>query len=210
MSFPKPSAPPYQANLYFESKTVPCGFTKSFYVKNTTGYGDSRAAARNVLNAYLPLMPPDVHCLKLSIVNNDATTKGDSFDQYFLTGEKSGTYAPTSGSDISPLDYNSGIAYRSDNVTNGVHTTNHIRPVPRTLVTDGKTLVADAAYQAALDAWADSVKNNVSMVTKSPGGTALVSTIDEVTDELALRRVPTGEPHFLRRGRARTNSTVAE
>lgn len=210
MSFPKPSAPPFQATLFFESKSVPCGFVKSFYVKGTTGYGDSRAAARTLLNAYLPLMPPDVHCLKLSIVNNDPATKGDSFDQYFLTGEKSGTYAPTSGSDIAPLDYNSGISYRMDNVTNGVHTTNHIRPVPRTLCTDGKTVVPDNNYQTALDNWATAVVAGVNMVTKSPGGTALVSTVDEVTDQFALTRVPTGEPHFLRRGRARTNSTVAE
>lgn len=208
MSFPAPSAPPFLATLYFESKSIACGFSKSFYVKGTTGYGDSRAAAIVVLNAYLAMMPPDVHCLKLSIRNNDASTKGDSYDSYFLTGEKAGTFAPTTGTDIAPLDYNSGISYRMDNVTNGVHVTSHIRPVPRTLVTDGKTLVADVAYQAALDAWAVAVKANVQMVTKSPGGSALLSNIDEVTDQLALVRVPTGEPHFLRRGRARTNSTV--
>jgi len=208
MSTPVPSAPPFLATYYFESKIEPTAFEIKLYLRETTNYVDSMAKAIVVLNAYLPLMVPDIHCLKLTITDGNPAVKGDSWVKFFLTGEKAGTYAPTSGSDLSALDYQTGIQTRWQNTSTGVHETRHIRPVPRTLVLDGKTLTPDTAYTDALADWDSAVSANVLMVTKSPGGTPLQSIIHVVVDNYHVVRVPGGEPHFMKRGRARTPTVV--
>jgi hypothetical protein len=208
MTFPPPAAPPFLATYFFESKTEPMGFEIRLFMKGPTDYISAMTQAKATLTVYLTLMVPDVHCLKISITDQDVNVKGDSWDAYLLTGEFSGTYAPTVGADISALDYQTGIKQRWQNTTSGVHETRHIRPVPRTLVTDGKTLVPDTAYSDALANWESQVQTAVTMVTVSPGGTALQSTVDEIVEDFHVGRVPGGEPHFLKRGRARSQTIV--
>lgn len=207
--FPPPAAPPFLATFWFDSKTEPMGFEMQIYLKLPENYPDAMDEAVLLLNAYLPLLPPDIHCLKAAITDSDPAIKGDSWIRFFLTGEKSGTFAPTTGADIAPLSFQTGIQQRFQNTTTGVHEQRHIRPIPRTLVADGKTLVPDVAYQNALDDWATAVVAKAVMVTKSPGGSALVSTIDEIVESFHVVRVPGGEPHWLKRGRARTPSVIA-
>jgi len=208
LSVPPPAAPPYLATFWIESKTEPMGFEMRYYLNGPTDYVAAMVVAKALLAAYLPLMVPDVHCLKISITDSNPAVKGDSWDYYPLTGEYAGTYAPTAGSDISALDYQTGIKERLQNTTTGVHETRHIRPVPRTLVTNGKTLVPDTAYSDALADWETFLQTNVNMVLTSPGGTPLVSTIQEAVEDFHIVRVPGGEPHFLKRGRARSQTVV--
>lgn len=208
MTFPPPAAPPFLSTWFFESKTEPTGFEVRMYMKGPTDYVAAMTQSKALLTIYLTLIPPDIHALKISITDQDPAVKGDSWDAYLLTGEFSGTYAPTTGSDISALDYQTGIKQRWQNTTTGVHETRHIRPVPRTLVTDGKNLVPDVAYSDALANWESAVQTNVVMVTKSPGGTPLQSNVDEIVEDLHIVRVPGGEPHFLKRGRARSQTIV--
>lgn len=208
MSFPPPSAPPYLATFFMESKTEPTGFEIRMYMKGPNNYVSAMTQAKALITVYLTLMVPDIHCLKISITDSDPAVKGDSWDAYLLTGEFSGTYTPTSGSDLSALDHQTGIKQRWQNTTTGVHETRHIRPVPRTLVLDGKNLTPDTAYSDALANWETEVQSAVTMVTKSPGGSALQSNVDEIVEDYHIVRVPAGEPHFLKRGRARSQTIV--
>lgn len=205
---PIPSAPPFLATFYFDSKIEPSGFEIKLYLKTATDYLTGKTEALALLNAYLPLMVPDIHCLKMVITDGNPAVKGDGWVTFFLTGEKAGTFSPTSGSDVAALDYQTGIQTRYQNTTTGIHETRHIRPVPRTLVSNGKTLVPDTAYSDALADWEAAVVAHAIMVVKSPTGTPLTSTIQEVVDSYHIVRVPGGEPHFLKRGRARTPTLV--
>jgi|SRR5579871_1073625 len=208
MPFPPPAAPPFFTKWFFESRIRAMGFEMGFYLKGPVDPVAAMTLSRAGLAIYLDLMVPDLHVLKIGVYDNNPSLLRDGYVNFPAWGEFSGTYAPTTGSDIAALDYQTGIQSRWQNTVTGVHETRHIRPVPRTLVTDGNTLAPDTFYANALLAWETWLETNAYLVTKSPGGTALLSNISETVEDLRIVRVPGGEPHFLERGRERTPTTV--
>jgi hypothetical protein len=208
MSFPPPGAPPFFTKWFFESRIREMGFEVGFYLKGPVNVVDAMTLSRAGLLVYNDLMVPDLHVLKIGVYDNNPSLLRDGWIYFPTWGQYSGTYAPTTGDDIAALDYQTGIQTRWQNTSTGVHETRHIRPVPRTLVTDGNVLAPDTFYSAALLAWENWLTTNAYMVTKSPGGTALSSNISETVENLRVVRVPGGEPHFLERGRARSATKV--
>lgn len=209
MSFPAPAAPPYLVRWFLESRLQTTAFEVQFYLRDSFNtILTAMTAARAGLTVYMGLMVADIHCLKIGVYNNDPSLLRDGYINWPAWGEFSGLYVPTVGADLAPLDYETGIQTRWQNLVNGVHETRHVRPLPRTLVTDGITLEPDDAYTAAMSDWNDWVVANAQLVTKSPGGTALKSLVGEVAENYRVVRVPGGEPHFMERGRDRSHTIV--
>lgn len=202
------SAPPFYGQLVFESKTIPTGFTLGYYIKNDEGYSDAMDDLVSLLNALLPMLPPDCHCLKASVRNNNPDVKKDSWDRYFLTGEKSGSYAPSVGEDIAPMPYDVAMKVVCQDLSTGQWANHHVRPLPRTLVLDGKNLTPDAAYTTAMNGYEAELKAKVQLEVQGLGSTPSAANVDEVIFDLEVVEKDTGLPYNQRRGRARTHTTL--
>jgi hypothetical protein len=209
MPTPKPAAAPYRVEFYSESKSMPTSRTFSYYLKVGTTYDEAMDNAVLLLNKYQPLMPLDWHCLKAVVLDDNSAIKGDGYALYFKSGEKAGTYAPTEGTDVTTMPWEVVLLQRRQSTEDPcVHTTGIISPLPKTLYDGLGKIVPDDFYTASLDDWSTALQTYVLQVTKSPGGTPLISNINEVITNFTCSEKDSGRPHFGLAGRKRVSTTI--